>query len=219
MALLGLAKDLYKQHQWKLHVWHGNHGWHNEAQRCCDALELCCQEQSLEFFGETADPTTVECEAKARAWTYHCLETTGTRLQAVVATAHTATDRKETLLLQLARGTDLRGLCSLREQRPIRKHAPGGIQLSRPMLIFERKQTDSICRELKLPQWSDPTNASPLFARNRIRHEVMPVLEELYRGCGGRISNLNERLSKIEEIQQELINQRLKKKHVRSHNP
>ena len=209
MALLGLARDLTSRHQWMLHVWHGNHGWHGAAQRSCDELKAWCQKQGLDFQSATADPTTVESEAKARAWRYHCLETAATRLQAVVATAHTATDRSETLLLQLARGTDLGGLCSLREQRPIREKAPDGIQLSRPMLVFERHHTDAICRELSLPRWNDPTNTSPLFARNRIRHEVMPVLEELYPGCQARISNLSERLSKIQDIQQELIDQQL----------
>ena len=78
------------------------------------------------------------------------------------------------------------------------------------MLTFQRKQTLEICRALNVPIWNDPTNASPSFARNRIRNEVLPVLEELYPGCDGRISNLSERLSKTQEIQQELVDQYLK---------
>ena len=210
MALLGLARDLIRHHHWTLHVWHGNHGWHQDAQRCCDELKVWCQEQDFVFFSDTANPVEVQSEAKARAWRYHCLETTARRLKAVVSTAHTATDKTETFLLQLARGTDLRGLSSLREQRPLSEQKPEGIQLSRPMLIFKRKQTLEICRALKVPIWNDPTNASALFARNRIRNEVLPVLEELYPGCDGRISNLSERLSKTHDIQQELVDQCLK---------
>ena len=207
MALLGLAKDLVRHHHWTLHIWHGNHGWHQDAQRCCDELNVWCQAQGLVFLSDKADPDAVQSEAKARAWRYHCLETTARRLQAVVSTAHTATDRTETFLLQLARGADLRGLCSLREQRPINEHEPGGIQLSRPMLTFQRQQTREICRALNLPIWNDPSNASASFARNRIRNEVLPVLEELYPGCDGRISDLSERLTRTQDIQQELVDQ------------
>ena len=210
MALLGLARDLVRHHHWTVHIWHGNHGWHQDAQRCSDELKLWCQEQGFVFLSDTADPAEVQSEAKARAWRYRCLETTARRLQAFVCTAHTATDRTETLLLQLARGTDLRGLCSLREQRPIREQKPDGIQLSRPMLIFKRRQTAEICRALQVPIWIDPTNASASFARNRIRNEVVPVLEELYPGCDGRISNLSERLSQTQGLQQELVEQCLK---------
>ena len=210
MALLGLARDLVRHHHWTLHIWHGNHGWHQDAQRCCDALNVWCQAQGFVFLSDTANPTEVQSEAKARAWRYHCLETTARQLQAVVATAHTATDRTETFLLQLARGTDLRGLCSLREQRPLIEKKLDSIKLSRPMLIFKRKQTFEICHALKMPIWIDPTNESASFARNRIRNEVLPVLEELYPGCDSRISNLSERLSKTQDIQQELIDQCLK---------
>ena len=210
MALLGLARDLASRHQWMLHVWHGNHGWHGAAQRSCDELKAWCQEQGVIILSDTANPEDVDSEAKAREWRYDCLETTAKRLQAVVATAHTATDRTETLLLQMARGTDLRGLCSLREQRPLRDHSANGVQLSRPMLIFQRNNTAEICRALNLPTWIDPTNTSPSFARNRIRNEVLPVLEAIYPGCDARMSNLSERLSKIQEIQEELVDQHLK---------
>jgi len=205
MAMLGLVRDLSRKHQWTLQVWHGNHGWHQEAQHCCDGLKAWCQDQGLPFQSESANPDEVQSEAKARAWRYARLEATARKLQAVVATAHTATDRTETLMLQLARGTDLRGLCSLREQRPIREHTHPAIQLSRPMLVFQRNNTKEICQTLNMPTWVDPTNASPSFARNRVRNEVLPVLEELYPGCSGRISDLSERLSKIQDIQQELV--------------
>ena len=210
MALLGLLKDLATIHEWTLSVWHGNHGWHEASQRCSDALEIWCQEQGLSFESHTADPTKVQSEATARSWRYACLEQSAATLEADIVTGHTATDRTETLLLQMARGSDLKGLCSLRAQRPLKSEEPQGIQLSRPMLIFQRHQTAQICQALQLPTWPDPTNKSSLFARNRVRHEVLPVLEELYPGCERRISNLSERLSATQEIQQELVDQCLK---------
>lgn len=207
MALLGLLKDLAKIHAWTLCVWHGNHGWHEASQICSDALKSWCHGQGLTFQSDTAETDKVQSEASARSWRYSCLEQTATALRADIVTGHTATDRAETLLLQMARGSDLRGLCSLRAKRPLKHEEPHGIQLSRPMLIFQRKQTAKICQELQLPTWPDPTNESLVFARNRVRHDVLPVLEELYPGCERRISNLSERLSATQEIQQELVDQ------------
>ena len=207
MAMLGLLRDLVRHHHWALYVWHGNHGWYAASQRSSGELKHWCQEQGLAFRNNAADPGTIQSEAAARLWRYQCLKQTAEALQADVLTAHTATDRTETLLLQMARGSDLRGLCSLRAQRPLQDKEPKGIQLNRPMLLFERNETAEICNTLQLPTWPDPTNTSPLFARNRIRNEVLPVLEELYPGCTKRISNLSERLSTTREVQEELLNQ------------
>ena len=46
MALLGLARDLASRYHWSLQLWHGNHGWHPQAQRCCDELESWCQQHT-----------------------------------------------------------------------------------------------------------------------------------------------------------------------------
>jgi hypothetical protein len=56
-----------------------------------------------------------------------------------------------------------------------------------------------------LPIWLDPSNASPRFSRNRIRQEVMPVLEELHPGCASRISALAERLEAEQAGLEELL--------------
>jgi hypothetical protein len=59
-------------------------------------------------------------------------------------------------------------------------------QLRRPLLSFTRSETAQICSELQVPVWIDPSNSSTRPARNRIRHHVLPILEELYPGCSER---------------------------------
>ena len=87
-----------------------------------------------------------------------------------VLTGHTSSDRAETLLLNLARGTDLAGLSSMRQCRPISKdHPHKNVQLIRPLLGFSREDTALICSELGLPIWLDPANSNPDFSRNRVR--------------------------------------------------
>ena len=108
------------------------------------------------------------------------------------------------MLLQLARGTDLAGLGSLRPIRPLQNDDPNGARLVRPLLTFSRDDTTQICQDLQLPIWLDPSNANQALSRNRIRNDVLPVLEELYPGCSQRIAQLSERMSQVEDSQRTL---------------
>jgi tRNA(Ile)-lysidine synthase len=118
-----------------------------------------------------------------------------------VVSGHTASDRAETLLLHLARGSHRRGLGSLRSQRPLDAGSSPGtaIQLCRPLLIFARQDTLKICSDLQLPLWLDPGNSDSRFSRNRVRHEVLAVLEQLHPGAARRISGSAERLCQEQE--------------------
>jgi tRNA(Ile)-lysidine synthase len=118
-----------------------------------------------------------------------------------VVTAHTASDRAETLLLHLARGSHRRGLASLRGHRQLGE----GLHLVRPLLIFSRQDTAQICQDLQLPIWLDPSNQDPQFSRNRVRAEVLPVLEALHPGASRRINALAERLAAEDSSRSELL--------------
>ena len=87
-----------------------------------------------------------------------------------VATGHTRTDLAETVLYRLVTSPGRRALLGLRAQR-------GAIV--RPMLAVERDLCARLVDEAGLPFRDDPTNAEPLYARNRIRNEVLPVLREI----------------------------------------
>ena len=204
MALLALLQDLAPLHGWSLSLWHGDHGWHDGSSRIAAELSSWCQQRQLPMQVDQAAPGEVPSEAKARQWRYERLEQRGRQAGADVVTGHTASDRAETLLLQLARGTDLAGLGALRPVRPLFNDSPDGAQLRRPLLGFSRADTSAMCRDLQVPIWHDPSNQSPAFARNRIRAEVLPVLEQLHPGCSQRMANLAERTSQLRDTQQEL---------------
>lgn len=212
MALTGLLLDLMRLHGWTLELWHGDHGWRAESAR--QARELAAwahgrglpitvtrwQQQPRHNAGASTDPH--RSEARARAWRYGCLLREAQRQGAVrVLTGHTASDRAETLLLQLARGSHRRGLASLPQEREL----GAGIPLVRPMLGFSRDDTGAICRHLALPIWPDSSNADPRFSRNRLRHEVLPVLEALHPGASRRLAATAERLAAELETEQELL--------------
>lgn len=202
MALAGLLLDLRRLHRWTLTLWHGDHGWRTDSRQQADGLARWAESRGLPLRLDTwAQP--VRSEAAARQWRYELLEQAAQRLGAgVVVTGHTASDRAETVLLHLARGSDRRGLAALPVQRPL---GAGGLRLVRPLLVFSRAETAAICEALQLPLWPDPSNDDPLFSRNRIRQEVLPVLNALHPGAERRISGLAERLADDLAGQDELL--------------
>jgi tRNA(Ile)-lysidine synthase len=83
------------------------------------------------------------------------------------ATGHTADDQAETMLLNLVRGAGRDGLAAMR---------PG---TTKPLLALRRSDTHALCAELGLEPVADPSNLDPSFRRNRIRHELLPLLESI----------------------------------------
>jgi tRNA(Ile)-lysidine synthase len=82
-------------------------------------------------------------------------------------TGHTADDQAETVLLSLLRGSGATGLAAI---GPGRRH---------PILALRRIETRSLCTRLNLPVADDPSNDDRRFRRNRIRHELMPLLDDI----------------------------------------
>jgi tRNA(Ile)-lysidine synthase len=108
-------------------------------------------------------------EAAARAARYGALASVAERTgAAAVLLGHTLDDQAETVLLGLARGSGARALAGMAPQRG---------RYRRPLLSVRRRTTRAACAALDLPVWDDPHNLSPRFARARVRHEAMPVLE------------------------------------------
>jgi len=115
-------------------------------------------------------------EVAAREARYRFLARTaqdhGARL---VSLAHHADDQAETVLLRLIRGAGLKGLCGMRVHAPL-PTAPHLIAV-RPLLRISRADIEQYCRERQLQPRHDATNDQLHYARNRVRHELLPFLE------------------------------------------
>lgn len=90
-------------------------------------------------------------------------------LGADALTGHTADDQAETVVLNLLRGAGPHGLAAM---------TPGGVH---PILGLRRAETVALCAALDLDPIQDPSNTDPRFQRNRIRHEVLPLLADVAR--------------------------------------
>jgi len=208
MALLKLILDLKRIYKWKINVWHGDHGWHEKSFEFAEELQNWCVQEKINFFCSHAKKEQTATEAKARDWRYQNLQRQADLISTNnsnspcerVLTGHTGTDRAETFIMNLARGADLSGLSTLKEKRILYKK----INLIRPLLIFSRDETMQICKRLKLPVWLDPSNKNLNLTRNKIRHEILPILEEIHNGSGLRIAALAERMSQYKENQKVL---------------
>ena len=205
MALLKLIIDLKRLYQWKIEVWHGDHQWHNKSEETTKELKLWCSDNQISFHTNKATKAEVSNEEKARDWRYKTLIMQAKLLTLKnvdfpckrILTGHTATDRAETIIMNLARGTDLIGLSTLKEKRILENN----LELVRPLLIFNRNETLNICKELDLPIWIDPSNDNINITRNRIRKEILPILNSIYKGADSRIASLANRMESYNEDQ------------------
>ncbi len=208
MVLLKLITDLQRLYKWKIHIWHGNHGWHKESLKIAKELEQWCCNQGFNFEYQNAITEKVSTEEAGRNWRYQQLLEKAKLISTnnlpceYILTGHTASDQTETLIMNLARGAYLAGLSSLKESRKLENR----INLIRPLLIFSRKETYQICKEFHLPIWVDPSNHNLKFHRNRVRHEIIPVLEDMHPGSSKRISSLAEKLALLKKNQDALTN-------------
>jgi len=133
------------------------------------------------------DPSGRGLEAAAREARYAVLEQMATSFGAsVVLLGHTLDDQAETVLLGLTRGSGGRSIAGMRESFDV---------FARPLLGISRAQTEAACAAEGIDFWSDPHNTDPRFTRARVRHTVLPLLEqELGPGVAETLARTAEQL-------------------------
>ena len=131
-------------------------------------------------------------EAAARDARYAFFAT----LPGKIATAHTADDNAETVLMHMVRGTGLKGLGAI---APIRGN------LIRPMLLVTRQQVLDFLEEYHLGYVTDSSNETDQFLRNRLRHHVMPLLKQENPRLAENLSAMALRLRQDEEALSEPV--------------
>lgn len=143
----------------------------DEAERDQKFVTDLCEKLGVTLFCEKADvpkiakENGISLELAARQVRYEFLERVAT---GKVATAHTASDNLETMIFNLARGTSLKGLCGIPTKRGI---------FIRPLILCTRQNVEDYCKQNNLSFVTDSTNLCDDYSRNKIRHNVIPVLK------------------------------------------
>lgn len=173
LCLSQLLLDLQPKWNWQLAIAHCNHRWRDDSSANADYVHNLAQLWQLPCYQETA-PFAAASEAAARQWRYQALSNIACQHHfECVATGHTASDRAETLLYNLIRGSGADGLQALAWNRPLTPD----VRLVRPLLETTREETAQFCQMMHLNVWEDSTNYDLKYARNRIRSELLPYLK------------------------------------------
>jgi tRNA(Ile)-lysidine synthase len=179
LCMLGLLAEL----GWQVSAAHFDHHLRAESGQDGERAAELARRLGVPFIlgggavAELAREEKLSIEAAARKLRYGFLFDTARRLGAqAVCTAHTADDQAETVLLHLLRGAGLEGLKGMRS-RLIHREWSSEIPLARPLLDWSRAETKAWCQARGLEVVDDPSNADPAYTRNRIRHELLPLLE------------------------------------------
>ena len=157
------------------HVDHGLRGEASEADaiwvgRLADGLGLEHEVACVDLDGDTS-------EEAARRGRYAALQQLADRHACgAIMVAHTRDDQVETVLYHLLRGTGLKGLCGM----PRRQSLRNDLELLRPFLDIGREEIEAWLRSLGQSWREDATNTQTRWTRNRIRHDLLPVLERDY---------------------------------------
>ncbi|MDO4583076.1 MAG: tRNA lysidine(34) synthetase TilS [Planctomycetia bacterium] len=179
VAMLRLFHHWYRKitPQTRLIIAHANHGLRGEESDADEqfvrnlgaslGLPVVCERLDLASFSGGLEET-------ARKARYAFLEKTALRVGArYIVTAHTQNDQVETILHRILRGTGLEGLAGMAPRRVL----PSGLILLRPLLSTRREAILDYLQELQQPYRTDISNFSNDFTRNRIRQELLPLLQ------------------------------------------
>lgn len=125
-----------------------------------------------------------------------------------IATGHTLSDQAETILLHLVRGTGLEGLTGMEPCTPLSEWSelnnPESLYLIRPLLRIRHAEALAYCGERGLDWIEDPSNVDPSYARNLVRGQVMPLLEQLNPQAERSLARAGHSLRPVRDLLDEL---------------
>lgn len=207
VALAAILAELAAgRRQWKLTLAHLHHGLRPAAEgdqafvaRLAEAWGLPLVTHRVKV-RDLARRNGLGIEEAARIARYEFLERVAREAGAAfVAVGHHQDDQAETVLMNFLRGSAVRGLSGMPIRRPIRLGS--SVTLVRPLLDVRRCDLLDYLAARGLTWVEDETNLSPAMRRNRVRHELLPMLErEFAPGLARRLVLLAENLRAVEEL-------------------
>ena len=202
MCLLDIMNKLSKEYGFLLVAAHLNHNWRGkeseaEKERCL----AFCDDNDITFISDTLDENAKMTELAAREMRYNFFKKCAQEFEAdAVLTAHTKSDNAETILYRIIKGTGLKGLEGIRELRNL-----GGFKVIRPILNFSRRDIEEYCIKNELYPNNDSSNFNTKYARNNIRHNIMPAIKHINPNIENALITLADIAAGSSEVINELM--------------
>lgn len=182
VCLLHFLQYLAKEKHFALAAVHVNHGLRGKAaqadQEFCQQL---CAKLDIDLFikktdaKKTAQKYGLSPEHGARKARYQAYRAVAKKWGATkLALGHHLDDQAETVLLNLLRGTQVKGLAGI----PLRRPLSAGVEIVRPLLCITRLEVERYLKQNKLSYVTDQTNFDDAYRRNWVRYTLLPLLEE-----------------------------------------
>ncbi len=182
VVLLHALSALQREYKLALGVAHFDHAIRPDSSQDAEFVRELARSLKLRCYTERADVPRyaqmkrLSLEVAARQLRYRFLEKTAQAHKfKKIALGHNLNDQAETLLMRLLRGTGLEGLAGI---PPVR--SAGKLTYVRPLIECSRKHIEGFAREHNLTWREDPSNRDTKILRNRIRHELLPILQRDY---------------------------------------
>ncbi|HYC37592.1 MAG TPA: tRNA lysidine(34) synthetase TilS [Usitatibacter sp.] len=168
--------------------------WVKFCERLCANAGVPLVVEEIRVDGQTPDGL----EAAARIARYAVFSA---RPERYVALAHHLDDQAETVLLQLLRGTGLKGIAAMPEIRELRG---SGVNVIRPLLDYPRAVLEAYAQERGLRWIEDESNASTRHDRNYLRHDVLPLLDKRFPGWRDAMSRFARHAGSANDLLEQL---------------
>ncbi len=200
-ALLASLVELQDDCHLELHVVHVDHGLRPESRGDAAYVRRLCARWNVPVTVRRMDVAAMRRteglsveEAARRARHLALMEAADAFGADVVVLGHTADDQIETVLLSLLRGAGLRGLAGMVEESESPFTMPNGerVPILRPLLGVTRADVMGYLKERRLRPRQDASNADPAHLRNRVRHELLPLMENIREGSAGAVGRASE---------------------------
>lgn len=198
LALLYALHHLREDLALRLHCAHLDHGLRGDASIAdAEFVAGTCRELGIGFTVDRADVSSfskrcrLSLEEAAREVRFAFLAGVAKEQRAdAIALGHTADDQAETVLMRILRGT---GITGLRGMEPRSRRVIAGVEvvLLRPLLGIDRRTTEEYCRAMRLRPRRDESNLSPKMTRNRVRTELLPLMEQYNPAVRGALIRLS----------------------------
>ena len=193
-ALLHALVQLGEKYSLNIIAAHLNHKLRgDESDRDEQFVRKMCDDLGVELVCESADIPSLakkgegieECARRVR---YDFLQRNA---KGKIATAHSADDNIETVIFNLTRGSGIKGACGI---PPVRDN------IIRPLIMCTRAEIEEYCEKNRLSFVTDSSNLTDEYTRNRIRHNVIPVLKEINSAAGDSFYRFTSAMNDVNDL-------------------